>query len=121
MIYLFAGDDSKRKNIALENFVKSLPFDMTFTISRNNFDPTQIESLYSGASLFSATCSVVFSNILEREENSNFVLDKLELMAESQNIFIFFIPVVRKISFWENIKTSICFIAIIWQSIFFIF
>jgi hypothetical protein len=90
MIYLFAGDDSKRKNIALEDFTKSLPFDMaTFYISRNNFNPDQIESLYSGASLFSAVCSVVFSNILEKEDHRDFVLGKLEEMATSPNFFIF--------------------------------
>lgn len=90
MIYLFAGDDSKRKNIALEDFTKSLPFDMaTFFISRNNFESDQIESLYSGSSLFSAVCSVVFSNILEREDHRDFVLGKLAEMASSQNIFIF--------------------------------
>lgn len=90
MIYLFAGDDFKKKNIALENFVKSLPFDMAaFAFSRNNFDPDQVESLYSGSSLFSSVCSVVFSNIFDREENKEFILNKLEMMASSQNFFIF--------------------------------
>ncbi len=106
MIYLFAGDDSKRKNIALENFVKSLSFDMaTFTISRNNFDKEQIESLYSGSSLFSSICSVVFSGILEREENKDFILDKLEMMSSSQNLFIFIEGKLNKIIL-DTFKTS---------------
>lgn len=90
MIYLFAGDDTKRKNLALDNFLKSKVSDIeTFFISRNDFNSTQIESFYSGSSLFSPICAVVFSNIFDIESNRNFVLEKLELMSISQNTFIF--------------------------------
>jgi len=90
MIYLFCGDDSKKKNIAYEDFVNSLPKNADiFYISRNNFDRIQLESLYSGSSLFSAKSTVLFSNTLEHEEDRNFILDKLKLIAESQNNFVF--------------------------------
>jgi len=90
MIYLFAGDDSKNKYGAYEKFIKSLPEGMeTFFISKNDFDPVQTESFYSGAGLFFSKCAVVFSNIFEREETRGFILKKLELISESQNDFIF--------------------------------
>jgi len=90
MIYLFAGDDSKSKYSAYEKFIKSLPKEMeTFFVSKNNFDPVQTESFYSGAGLFFAKCAVFFENIFEREEIKDFILEKLELIGESQNDFIF--------------------------------
>lgn len=58
-------------------------------MSRNQFDPVQVESFYSGSSLFFPLSAVVFQNILDREETRDFVLEKLELMGESANSFIF--------------------------------
>ncbi len=90
MLYLFSGDDSKNKILNYEKFIKSIPSSTeTFFINRNDFNPVQIESFYSGAGLFSALSAVVFQNIFEYEETRNFVLDKLKQMGESDNIFIF--------------------------------
>ena len=90
MIYLFSGDDVKNKIISYEKFIKSIPKEVEpFFISRNNFNPTQIESLYSGSSLFSPLCSAIFQNALEYEETRDFVLGKLKMMGESNNYFIF--------------------------------
>ncbi|MFA6177737.1 MAG: hypothetical protein WC694_02490 [Candidatus Paceibacterota bacterium] len=95
MLYLFSGDDSKNKILNYEKFIKVLPEQAgilsseIFFINRNDFNPIQIESFYSGASLFSALSVVVFQNILEYEETRDFVLDKLKQMAESDNLFIF--------------------------------
>src|SRR3989338_2557445 len=90
MLYLFAGDDTKSKIISSEKFIKSMSENMDkLFVSRNNFDPMQIESLYSGASLFSPLSAVIFQDIFEYEETRDFVLEKLELMGESANSFIF--------------------------------
>lgn len=90
MIYLFTGDDSKRKILNYEKFIDSLGQDIeTFSISKNEFNKIQIESLYSGAGLFFNKCLVIFSNVFEREEMSDFILEKLELMGTSSNIFVF--------------------------------
>lgn len=90
MLYLFSGDDVKNKTINYEKFIKSLPVGSeTFFVNRNNLDPIQIESLYSGSSLFSALSSVIFQNIFEYEENRVFVLEKLKLMSQSNNFFVF--------------------------------
>jgi len=90
MIYLFSGDDAKNKRVAYVKFIKSLAKDTeTFFISKNNFDRIQVESLYSGAGLFFTKCAVFFENVFEKEENLDFILEKLELMSHSQNDFVF--------------------------------
>ncbi|MDO8659375.1 MAG: hypothetical protein Q7K54_02125 [Candidatus Parcubacteria bacterium] len=90
MIYLFCGDDPKTKRSIYEKFVKSIPKSTeVLFINRNNFNQTQIESLYSGSGLFFSISAVVFEGVLENEETRDFVLEKLELMGESSNFFIF--------------------------------
>ncbi len=90
MIYLFFGDDAKNKIASYENFIKSIPRSTeTFFVSRNNFDPMQIESLYSGSSLFFKKSTVIFSNVFEHEETRDFILEKLPLLGESENSFVF--------------------------------
>lgn len=90
MLYLFSGDDSKNKILNYEKFIKSLPAGVDiFYINRNDFNPMQIESFYSGASLFSALSTIVFQNIFDYEETRDFVLDRLNQMGESSNSFIF--------------------------------
>jgi hypothetical protein len=90
MIYLFSGDDAKNRLSSYEKFVKSIPSGTEiFVISRNEFNPTQIESFYSGSSLFSALSAVIFQDIFGHEETRDFILDKLELMGKSANSFIF--------------------------------
>ncbi|OGI95493.1 hypothetical protein A2917_02970 [Candidatus Nomurabacteria bacterium RIFCSPLOWO2_01_FULL_42_17] len=90
MIYLFSGDDAKNKLASYEKFIKSLPKGVeTFFINRNDFNPIQIESFYSGASLFSPLSAVIFQNILDHEEARDFILDKLKLMEKSPNSFVF--------------------------------
>src|SRR3989344_9021894 len=90
MIYLFAGDDTKKKRLNYEQFLKSLPESLEiFYINRNNFNKIELESLYSGAGLFFGKSAVVFENILEYEDNRDFILKKLDLMGGSESDFIF--------------------------------
>ena len=90
MIYLFAGDDSKKKLIAYEDFIKSIPTSVEILkFNRNNFNRTEIENLYSSMGLFSQKSIVVFSNIFEYEDERDFILDKLPVMAEASNSFLF--------------------------------
>jgi hypothetical protein len=90
MIYLFAGDDIKKKLANYERFLTSLSKETEiFFINKNDFDPVQIESFFSGAGLFFNKCVVVFLNLFEKEETSDFLFKKLGLMGESKNIFVF--------------------------------
>lgn len=90
MIYLFSGDDVDKKIINYEKFMDSIPkgFDIFF-VSRNNFDRNQIESFYSGSSLFSSKSNVIFSGALDNEETRDFVLEKMGNMGASDNWFVF--------------------------------
>jgi len=90
MLYLFSGDNTENKILSYEKFIKSIPAGTeTFFMNRNDFDQTQIESLYSGAGLFFSKCAVIFQNIFEREETQDFILKKLEFMGQSDSSFIF--------------------------------
>ncbi len=90
MIYLFAGNNIHEKLIAYEEFIKSIPTDVEiFKFNRNDLDQNQIGSFYSGSGLFFKKSLIIFSNFLEYEETRNFILDKLSLMAESTNSFVF--------------------------------
>ncbi len=90
MIYLFAGDDAKAKRAALEKFLKSLPKGLEiFRIEKKDFNPMQIESLYSGAGLFFSKCIVILDNLFERGEVREFLLENFDKMGESTNDFIF--------------------------------
>ena len=90
MIYLYCGEDAKSKRASYEKFLSSsvLNSEVLF-INRNNFDRTQIESLYSGASLFSPLSSIFLEGVLEYEETRDFVLEKLDKIGESANHFLF--------------------------------
>jgi hypothetical protein len=90
MIYLFCGEDVKKKHESYEGFIKSIPTGTeTFFISKNDFNQMEVESFYSGAGLFFKKCLVVFTNIFEKEETLNFILNKLNLIEESGNDFVF--------------------------------
>jgi len=90
MLYLFTGDDTKNKHLSYEKFLKSIPKGQeVLFVNRNEFNPVQIESFYSGAGLFSPLSTLVFQNIFEHEETRDFILEKISLLSESSNSFIF--------------------------------
>lgn len=90
MIYLFCGDNIKNKHGSYGKFIKSISTGMeVFFIGKNDFNPTQVESFYSGSGLFFTKCAIVFTNIFEKEETLDFILEKLNLIEKSENDFIF--------------------------------
>ncbi|MES2023485.1 MAG: hypothetical protein V4439_02265 [Patescibacteria group bacterium] len=89
MIYLFSGDDAKNKRLAYDKFLKQYKDIEIFYINKSDFNEMQIESFYSGAGLFFSKCLVVFNNVFEKEEIQDFILDKLDLIKESANDFVF--------------------------------
>jgi hypothetical protein len=90
MIYLFTGDDSKRKNTVYEKFLKSIPKNIeVLQIGKNDFNETLFESLYSGAGLFFNKSIVVLRDVLENENTREFILKKIKLLSESVNDFAF--------------------------------
>lgn len=98
MIYLFCGDDTKNKHKAYEKFIGSFHKEMEiFFIGKNDFNPIQTESFYSGQGLFFEKCAVIFTNIFEREETLDFILSKLNFLEQSANDFIFLEGKLNKI------------------------
>jgi hypothetical protein len=90
MLYLFAGDDTKNKLKAYENFTKSIPSGVEcFFISHNDFDKNEMERFYGGGGLFFSKSAVFYENIFEREEIRDFVLDRLDKMHTSESTFVF--------------------------------
>ncbi len=90
MIYLFAGDDSKRKICAYEKFTSSIPDGVgIFCVGKNDFSSFQLENFYSGSSLFSTKSIIFYENIFENEDTQDFVLKHLKNIFESKNDFVF--------------------------------
>lgn len=90
MIYLFAGDDAKKKYASYEKFTESVSKKTeSFFVNRNNFDESQVDNFCSSDSLFFGSMAIFFENIFDREENQEFILNKLELMEKSGNQFVF--------------------------------
>jgi len=90
MIYLFAGDDTERKIAGYEKFMKSIASEMeVFFVNKSNFSKPQIENFCGGSGLFFSKCAVVCSNVFENEDMRDFILEKLPVMGESGNLFIF--------------------------------
>ena len=97
MIYLYTGDDTKKKTSAYEKFLKTFSKNVeVFSVNKNNFDSMQIESFYSGAGLFFDKCIITFLNILEKEEAHDFLFKKLDVIKKSPNIFIFLESKLKK-------------------------
>lgn len=89
MIYLFTGDDTINRNKAYEKSLKDFNDLPLIHINKNNFSTETIESLYSDANLFDPKSIIVFSYLLEDKNINEFILNKLEFFASSNNIFIF--------------------------------
>ncbi len=90
MLYIFSGDDSKRKLLAYEKFLKSIPKNIEkFSINRNNFNSIDIENFYAGGGLFSKKHAILFSDILEKDDIRENLFKKFEGMGASESMFIF--------------------------------
>lgn len=109
MIYLFTGDDTINRNKAYQKSLNDFSDLPLIQINRNNFAIDTVESLYSDANLFDPKSVIVFSYILEDKQNSEFVLDKLEFFASSNNVFIFLENKLLKsvIDLFKNNKSQI--------------
>lgn len=90
MIYLFAGDDTKKKIINYEKFIEKIPKDVeVFFVVKKDFDFGQIENFALSNSLFFKQSMVVFSQVFENEDIKDFLFKKINIFSESTNIFVF--------------------------------
>ncbi len=89
MIYLFAGNDTKKKREAYEKFSLSQGNINSFSVIKNDFDQRQVTSFFSGSGLFFDQCAVYFENVFENEDAKEFILKHLPEMQDSVNTFVF--------------------------------
>ena len=90
MIYLFTGDDFKKKNEAYEKYLKTISKSVEVVqIGKNDFEENQFESFISGAGLFFNKSVIILTNIFEIENNREFILKRIKKLNESINDFVF--------------------------------
>ncbi len=92
MIYFFYGENQPEKKKALGELFESQGFkdaNSHFLIGGDNWSESNIEELASSSGLFAAKNAIVLENILENKEARNFIFEKIELLKDSGNIFVF--------------------------------
>lgn len=91
MIYLFHGNSKKvfeKSTKLVESLLVKKPDAEVFKISSENWSQFNLNELAGGQSLFSKKYIVQISRILEYKEFSEILLDKIEQLKSSENIFI---------------------------------
>jgi DNA polymerase III delta subunit len=92
MLYVFHGTDIKQSREKAHKLIDSLRAkkpDAAFEqINADNWSPTVIESHLGGQGLFSNKYIIFLDRVTENEEAKEQIVDFLEAMNESSNIFI---------------------------------
>lgn len=93
MIYLFYGNDIKKRKEAYEKLKESLGIKegkvSFFTMDDYLFEESKLEEYIFGRGLFESQFVVVLRGVLEDKEAEDFVLSSLDDLKKSPNIFIF--------------------------------
>ncbi len=93
MLYLLHGSDFKKSREKLHSMVDSLlkkkPDASFFKLDSSNFSEAQIDELIGGQGLFEQKYIVQMDGLLEDSKSKDFVSDRLDSFAESNNIFVF--------------------------------
>jgi hypothetical protein len=100
MYYFLHGDIPKAVNKAkqmVDAMIKKQPDASYFKLNSDNFSVSELQELIGSQGLFSKKYIVNLRNLLEDKEIKEEVLDLLEEMRESQNIFIWVESQVNKV------------------------
>src|SRR3989338_375109 len=93
MFYLLHGQDtymSREKLNELVSHFKTKVSDLGFfRIEGENFNEAEFKELLRGKTLFEKKYVVVCERVLENKEALNFVLDNLDGLAKTDNMFLF--------------------------------
>jgi hypothetical protein len=87
MFYVFTGEDKAKKKHELETLIAKFPNREVFFINEFNFYLESFQGFLAGADIFSNSYIVVLDSVLD-SDFSGIVLDKLESMQVSENIFV---------------------------------
>lgn len=92
MIYFLYGKDtikSRKKLHELLDFAKKKrPEAELFKINTENWSEPQMDELLVSQGLFDEKYTVVLDNLFEKKDIKSFILEKLDLMAESEQLFL---------------------------------
>ena len=92
MIYLIHGTDTyksrKKLHELLDIAMKKRPGAELFKITSENWSEEQFEELLVSQGLFEQKYTVVLDNIFEKKETKAFVVERLEEMKDSEQIFL---------------------------------
>lgn len=92
MLYLIYGSDTHKARKKLHDLLdlakKKRPEAELFKITTENWSDTQFDELLVSQGLFEQKYTTVLDNVFEKKEFKEYVLDKLEEMAESEQIFL---------------------------------
>ena len=93
MLYLVYGDDSDKARDKYSSLVNSLrekkPDASFFEVDSENFDEAKFEELIGGATLFANKFMVGCKRLYVNDKSREYISERVELIAESQNVFIF--------------------------------
>ena len=92
MIYFFYGENQPKKKKALSELLESQGFknsNPSFWVGSDNWSESSIEEHALSSGLFSTKNSIVLENIFENKDAKDFIFEKIKLLRDSDNIFIF--------------------------------
>lgn len=89
MIYFFYGDNTDLINESCNKIADSFSSSPVFKINSTDFEPNKIEELILSQGMFSENLVVILDGVLEKKDNEEYFLDKIEEIFKSPNIFIF--------------------------------
>ncbi|OGD67130.1 hypothetical protein A2442_01900 [Candidatus Campbellbacteria bacterium RIFOXYC2_FULL_35_25] len=93
MLYLLYGSDFKKSREKLHSMIDSLlkkkPEASFFKMESSGFSETQLDELISSQGLFEKKYIVQVDGLFEDKKSKETVLDKLEEISKSENIFFF--------------------------------
>lgn len=93
MFYLLHGKDTYRSRDKLNELVSHFKTKVSglgfFRIDRENFQEKEFEELLRTKTLFEKKYVVVCEGILEDKQTTGFVLDNLDKLAKTENMFLF--------------------------------
>ena len=109
MIYFITGESKKcfeKTEQLVEAMLNKKPDAEVYHVGVEGFDIAKLEEMIGGQSLFSKKYIVKITRILESTGVADVVLNKIKEIQESENIFIWVEPEVKKLQFKQIKKIA---------------
>jgi len=107
MLYFLYGTDTEKARKKLHSFLnmakEKRPDAEVFRLTSENWNEATFDELLISRGLFEAKYTVILDNLFEKKEIKDFVLERLESVAKSEQIFFLIeprvdAPIVKKVS-----------------------